>query len=160
MKYVKPFLVLMTVLSWFSLAFAGKKSVKRFLPTSLFMAIIVTVVQFIAKKRRWWLWYGKKHPSVLASFPFTWGTFFAGSLWIMKFAYGNIIRYIGLNLIVHLAFTYVGEHILKKFGVASLVRMKKIQLMYVLTMLALLLYGFHFVKEKELVKRNVLNKIE
>ena len=78
----------------------------------------------------------------------------------MKFAYGNFKRYIRLNLIVHLAFTYVGEPILKKFGVASLVRMKKIQLMYVFMMLALLLYVFHFVKEKELVKRNVLNKIE
>ena len=52
MKYVKPFLVLMTVLSWFSLAFVGKKSIKRFLPTSLFMAIIVTVVQCIAKKEK------------------------------------------------------------------------------------------------------------
>jgi hypothetical protein len=160
MKYVKPFLVLMTVLSWLSLVFADKKSVKRFLPTSLFMAIIVTMVQFIAKKRRWWFWYGKKHPSVLASFPFTWGIFFACSFWIMKFTYDNFKRYLGLNLIVHLAFTYVGEPILKKFGVASLVRMKKIQLMYLLMMLALLLYGFHFVKEKELVNRNVLKKIE
>jgi hypothetical protein len=153
MKYVKSLFVLIAVLSWFSLAFAGKKSVKRFLPTSLFMAVIVTVVQFIAKKRRWWFWYGKKHPSVLASFPFTWGIFFAGSLWIMKFAYGNFKRYIGVNLIVHLVFTYIGEPILNKFGVAQLVRMKKIQLMYVLTMLALLFYGIHFTKEKELVQR-------
>lgn len=97
---------------------------------------------------------------MLASFPFTWGIFFAGSFWILKFAYGNFKRYIGLNLIAHLAFTYVGEPILQKLGVAQLVQMKKIQIMYVLMMLALLLYGFHFVKEKALVKSNVLNQIE
>ncbi|MCR1833544.1 hypothetical protein NSA56_03935 [Oceanobacillus caeni] len=154
MKKVKPFLILMTVLSWFSLAFAGKKSIKRFLPVSLFMAIVVTLVQFIAKKRRWWLWYGKRQPSVLASFPFTWGSFFASSLWIMKYTYGNFKRYIGLNLIWHLAFTYVGEPILKKFGIASLVRMKKIQLMYVFMILALTLYGFQIVKEKSSTYKN------
>ena len=154
MKYSKQLLVSMIIISWFSLAFAGKESIKRFLPASLFMAIIVRVVNIIAKKRKWWWWYEKIHPSVSGSFPFVWGSFFVSSLWIMKFTYGNFMRYIGLNVIAHSAFTYVLEPFLQKFGIASLVRMKKSQLMYVFTVLAFLLYGFQLVKEKALVKRN------
>lgn len=152
MKYSKLYLVLMMVFSWFSLAFAGKESIKRFLPASLFMAILVRVVNIIAKKRKWWWWYEKIHPSVSGSFPFVWGTFFVGSLWIMKFTYGNFIKYMGLNLTAHIAFTYVVEPYLQKFGIASLVRMKKIQLMYVFTVLEFLLYGFQLVKEMNIVR--------
>jgi hypothetical protein len=155
MKYSKQFLVLMLILSWLSLAFTGKKSIKRFLPVSLFMAIIVRGVNIIAKKRKWWWWYEKIHPSVSGSFPFVWGSFLAGSLWIMKLTYGNFIKYMRLNLIAHSAFTYVVEPFLQKFGIASLVRMKRIQLMYVFMMLSLLLYGFQLVKEKAFIKRNI-----
>ena len=110
----------------------------------------------IAKKRKWWWWYEKIHPSVSGELPFVWGAFFVSSLWFLKCTYGNFIKYLGLNLIAHSAFTYVVEPYLKKFGIASLVRMKKIQLMYVFMVLAFLLYGFQFVKERPSVKREVL----
>jgi hypothetical protein len=154
MKYSK-LLFLSMILSWFSIPFLGKESIKRFLPSALFMAIIVKVVNIIAKKRKWWWWYGKVHPSVSGEFPFVWGTFFVGSLWILKWTYGNFIKYLGLNLITHSVFTYVVEPYLQKFGIASLVRMKKIQLMYVFFVLAFLLYGFQLVKEKTSVKSEV-----
>lgn len=155
MKYSKLFLVLMITFSWFSLAFIGTESIKRFLPASFFMAIVVKVVNIIAKKRKWWWWYKTIHPSVSGEFPFVWGSFFAGSLWILKNTYGNLLRYLGLNLITHLFFTYILEPFLQKTGIASLVRMKKIQLMYVFSVLSFLLYGFQFVKEKPLVKREI-----
>jgi hypothetical protein len=140
------------ILSWFSLAFLGREPIKRFLPTSLLMAIIVKVVNIIAKKRKWWWWYGKIHPSLSGEFPFVWGSFFVGSLWILKWTYGNLIKYLGLNLLAHSAFTYGLEPYLQKFGIASLVRMKKLQLMYVFMVLACLLYSFQLFKEKVLVK--------
>src|SRR5699024_12277982 len=111
-----------TVISLFLIVFAEKNTIKRFLPASIFISLVVTMVQFITKKRRWWFWYGRTQPTVTASFPFTWGVFFVGSLWIMKFTYGKFLRYIGLNLMAHLAFTYVGEPMLKRHGIASLVR--------------------------------------
>ncbi|WP_245613728.1 hypothetical protein [Alkalihalobacterium bogoriense] len=155
MKYSKLLLVLMMVFSWFSLVFLDKKSIKRFFPASLFMAIIVRMVNVIAKKRKWWWWYEKIHPSVSGSFPFVWGSFFVSSFWILKYTYGNFMRYIGLNLFAHSAFTYILEPYLQKFGIASLVRMKKHQLMYVFIVLAFLLYGFQMVREKAIVKKKV-----
>ncbi|QOY35333.1 hypothetical protein AWH56_021990 [Anaerobacillus isosaccharinicus] len=157
MKYSKLLLVLMMVFSWFSLLFIGKKTIKRFFPAALFMAILVRVVNFIAEKRKWWWWYEKIHPSVSGSFPFVWGSFFVSSFWILKYTYGNFIKYLGLNLFTHSTFTYVLEPNLQKFGIASLVRMKKIELMYVFMVLAFLLYGFVLGKEKVLGKREVVN---
>ena len=149
MKYSKLLLALMIASSWLSLAFVGKRSIKRFLPASLFIALVVKVVNIIAKKRRWWWWYEPIHPAVSGEFPFVWGSFFVGSFWILKFTYGKLMKYLGLNVITHLFFTYIlVPHFLQRFGIASLVRMKKIQLMYVFIGLAFLLYGFQYVKEK------------
>jgi len=148
----------MMVFSWFSLVFIGKESIKRFFSVTLFMGIIVRVVNIIAEKRKWWWWYQKIHPSVSGSFPFVWGPFFVSSFWILKYTYGNFIKYIGLNLCAHSAFTYVVEPYLQNFGIASLVRMKKIQLMYVFMVLAFLLYGFQIVKEKSINKERDIVK--
>lgn len=152
MKSSKLFLILMISISWLSLAFVGKKSIKRFLPASLFMAILVKAVNILARKRRWWWWYKTIHPSVSGEFPFVWGSFFVGSLWILKFTYGNLRKYLGLNLIAHSIFTYILEPFLQKSGIASLVRLKKIQLMYVFMVLAIILYGFQHLKEKVLLR--------
>ncbi len=153
MKYTKQLLVLMMFLSWFSLPLVGKEAIKRFLPASLFMAFIVRMVNVIAKKRKWWWWYEKVHPSVAGVFPFMWGPFLVGSVWILKYTYGKFMRYMGLNLLVDAVFTYGIEPYLQRFGIASLVRMKKSGLMSVFIVLAMLLYGFQFLKEKGMGKR-------
>ncbi len=137
----------------FSLLFVGRQSIKRFLPASLLMVITVRIVNVIAKKRRWWWWYTKIHPSVSGSFPFVYGPFFVSSFWLLKYSYGKVMKYFGLNLSAHLLFTYILEPILNKLGIASLVRMRKIELMYVFVALATLLYGFQFVSESVAVTK-------
>lgn len=69
-------------------------------------------------------------------------------MWILKWTYGKFFRYMILNGIFDSIFTYIMVPYLTKFGIASLVRMKKIQLMYVFTVLASLLYLFQVLKEK------------
>jgi len=148
MRYSKLLLVLMMILPWFAVPLLGKGAFKRFLPASLLMSLIVRIVNYIAKKRKWWWWYETLRPKISGVIPFMLGPFLVGSLWILKWTYGNFFRYMMLNLIVDSAFTYGLVYYLKKLGIASLVRMKKIELMYVFTIEALLLYGFQFVKEK------------
>ncbi|GKU82938.1 hypothetical protein [Niallia sp. NCCP-28] len=148
MKHSKLLLVLMMILSWFSVPLLGKGVFKRFLPASLFMSLIVRIVNYIAKKQKWWWWYETLHPRLSGVIPFMLGPFLVGSLWILKWTYSKFFRYMILNLIVDSMFTYVLVYYLQKLGIASLVRMKKIGLMYVFTILALLLYSFQFVKEK------------
>jgi len=87
-----------------------------------------------------------------------WGPFLVGSMWILKLTYGKFFRYMVLNLAIDGMFSYGLVYYLQKFGVASLVRMKKNQLMYVFIVETLLLYGFQFLKEKGLVKESIEEK--
>jgi hypothetical protein len=152
LKYSKLLLLIMMILPWFTIPLLGKDAFKRFLPAGLFIALVVRIVNFIAKKRRWWWWYETLTPKMSGIIPFMWGPFLVGSLWILKLTYGKFFRYMLLNLSVDGVFTYGLVNLLQKFGIASLVRMKKTQLMYVFMIEALLLYGFQFIKEKLFMK--------
>jgi len=152
-RYLKPLLLLMMIIPWFSLPFLGKKSLKRFFPATLFIALVVTIEDVVAKKRKWWWWYENIHPKLSGIVPFVWGPFIVGSLWILKCTYGKFTKYIILNLIVDSFFTYFLTEWLKKLGIASLVRLKKYQLSLLFLLKSLLLYGFQFFKEKSINQR-------
>ncbi|SPT83103.1 Uncharacterised protein [Niallia circulans] len=71
-----------------------------------------------------------------------------GTIWILKWTYGKFFTYMGINMVIDSIFTYVIVPYLTKFGIASLVRLSKMQIMYVFTVLALILYAFQFLYEK------------
>ncbi len=155
-KYNKLILLLMMVLLWLTLPLLGKNTVKRFFPAGIFIALLTRWENSIAKKRTWWWWYEKLHPKLSGSFPFVWGPFMIGSMWILKFTYGNFYRYLIINLIVDSLFVFVIiDKWLTKWGIASLVRMKKFQLSLLLFIDSLLLYGFQYLLEK--IKETKLN---
>lgn len=147
MKYSKALQLLMMILPWFTIPMLGERAFKRFLPSGLFISFMVRIVNIVAKKRRWWWWYQTIHPQLSGVYPFMLGPFLVGSLWILKWTYGKFLRYMILNLIFDSFFTYIVVPYLTKFGIASLVRMKKIQLMYVFTFLSSLLYISQLLKE-------------
>lgn len=147
-KYSKSLLLLMMILPWFTVPLMGKEAFKRFLPAGLFISLIVRIVNFIAKKRKWWWWYQTLHPKISGVFPFIWGPFLIGSMWILKLTYGKFFRYMLLNLAIDGAFTYGLVYYLQKLGIASLVRLKKINLLLIFTVEALLLYGFQIIKDR------------
>lgn len=153
-RYLKPLLLLMMIFPWFSLPLLGKRSLKRFFPATLFIALVVTIEEVIAKKCKWWWWYEKIHPKLSGIVPFVWGPFFVGSLWILKLTYGKFTKYIILNLFADSFFTYFLVNWLKKLGIASLVRLKKYQLSLLFFLKSLLLYGFQFFKENSIKKRS------
>jgi hypothetical protein len=151
---------MMMILPWFTIPWLGKSAFKRYLPAGLFISLMVRIINIIAKKRKWWWWYETLHPKLSGVVPFIWGPFLVGSVWILKWTYGKFFRYMILNSIVDSMFTYIIVHYLTKLGIASLVRMKKIQLMYVFTVFAILLYIFQFLREYVQRKRIWSNVFE
>lgn len=148
MRYSKTVLSLSMILPWVTAPLLGKKTFKRYLPAGVFIASMVKLVNVIAKKRKWWWWYETLHPRLSGEIPFMLGPFFVGSIWILKWTYGKFFRYFALNMLFDGMFTYTAVPFLTKFGIASLVRMKKIQLMYVFSILSLMLYIFQYLYEK------------
>ncbi|MGN7938413.1 hypothetical protein [Virgibacillus sp. 6R] len=148
MKYSKPLLLLMFVLSWLSFPLIGKESIKRFLPAGLFISLIVTIEDVIARKRKWWWWYEKIIPNLSGIVPFLWGPFLIGSMWILKLTYGRFTLYTIINFFVDSIFTFFMVDWLKKLGIASLIRLPKYQLSMLFFVKSLLLYSFQYIKEK------------
>ncbi|MEH7237771.1 hypothetical protein [Bacillus sp. JJ1562] len=150
MKYKKILLLFMMILSWLTVPLMKKKEIKRYFLAAVFMSLVTMFENIIAKKRTWWWWNVKLHPKLSGSFPFVWGPFMIGSLWILKLTYGKFYLYMILNLIVDSIFTFVlVEKWLTKWGIASLVRMKKYQLSLLLFIDSLLLYGFQYLIENQ-----------
>jgi hypothetical protein len=148
MRLSKLILFVMMILPWLTVPYLGKKTIKRFIPASLFMACVVWVEGHIARNNRWWFFYEKIVPKAIGEFPLIVGVFLIGSLWILRFTYGKFIRFIILNLIVDSFFTYVVVEWFQKLKVATLVRVNKTQLSLLFLIKSMLLYGFQFIMEK------------
>lgn len=160
MKYSKIWLAMTMILPWATAPLLGKKTFKRYLPAGIFIALMVRLTNVVAKRRKWWWWYETLHPRLSGVIPFMLGPFFVGSIWILKWTYGKFFRYLAVNMAFDSMFTYVVVPYLTKFGVASLVRMTKMQLMYVFTFLALILYVFQFFYQNIVVYKWRLKKLE
>jgi len=142
MRKNKMILLAMMVLPWLSLPLLGKRSFKRFYPGALFISVWVAVESIVAKKRMWWRIYERIIPKVIGEMPFILGPFFVGSLWILKFTFGNFFRYLFLNLLLDTFFAFPGVYILRKLGIASLVRLKPYQMVLLFMCKSVLMYGF------------------
>jgi hypothetical protein len=162
LKHSRFLLILMMILPWFSLPLLGRSAIKRFLPATILISIVVKLNNKLAKKRKWWWFYSSIHPKIDGDIPFILGPYFLTSLWILKLFYGKLKLFFITNTILHFLFAFLGMKLLKRLGIVSLVRMKPIQLTLLLTVRGILLYGFQFaienIKKNNTFRRFRLNK--
>jgi hypothetical protein len=155
MKQSKFILILMLFLPWFSIPLLGKKTIKRFWPAGLFISFILVLENILAEKRRWWQFYQTLYPKLPGIFPLIFGPFLIGSMWILKFFYGRFNLFLIVNLAVDSLFTFLVTNQLQRWGIASLVRLKKYQLSLLFFIKSLLLYGFQYCKEQSSLISNL-----
>lgn len=148
MKKTTGIIILMTILPWFTVPFLRKKTVRRFLPSSIFMSLLLIAEGSFAEKKKWWWFSTSVKPNFLAEIPLIIGPFFVGSLWILKCTFGKFKLYLLINFIVDSIFTHIGTDWFKKIGYASLVKLSKFQLSIVFFIKSLVMYGFQFLYEK------------
>lgn len=148
MKRSKLLLLSLMIFPWLTIPLLGKKIMNRFIPSALFMSILVWIESYIAKRYRWWWFYEKVNPRIIGEFPLIVGPFLIGTLWIMKFTYGKFIRFTIANLIVDSFFTYIMVEIFKKLRIANLIRLSKVQLSLLFFLKSMILYGFQYILEK------------
>ena len=158
MKHNKMFLLVLMLVPWLSVPMLGKKNFKRFLPGAFFIVAWISVESIIAKRRVWWRFYEKLIPNVMGELPFLLGPFFIGSMWILKFTFGNFFRYLILNLVTDFLFVYPGMFALKRIGIISLVRLKHYQMGILFMAKSVLMYVFQLMVEKTRKKPKSLIK--
>ena len=136
----KWYLIGVAIIPWVSIPFMDKHSIKRFLPVSIFMGILLIGESLLARKKMWWSIYKKPHPNIMGEAPLILGPYIVGSMWMLRLGFGNIFRFSILNLCVHLFFVYVLMDWFKGIGYWSLVRLKKYQLLLLFIIEAIILY--------------------
>ncbi|MGM0903053.1 MAG: hypothetical protein ACQEXB_18390 [Bacillota bacterium] len=141
--------VAMVLLSWLSFAFLGKRNIKRFLPASVLVVFLEALSVQVGKKRKWWTFYNKPKSYITGELPFNLGPFLVGSMWILKWTYGNFKQFILLNAIVNAFFAITLVKLMEKLKVAKLVRLNNFQFFLYFFYKAPLLYGFQYIIESK-----------
>ncbi|WP_240689411.1 hypothetical protein [Ammoniphilus sp. YIM 78166] len=111
----------------------------------------------MGKKRKWWFFYNKPHSYLSGEFPFNIGPHLVGSLWILKWTYGNFKRFIMLNAVIDAVFAFPVLRLLRKMRVATLVKFNEFQFFIYIFSKAFLLYGFQYFVEKKFSSKDNKN---
>ncbi|RBP05965.1 hypothetical protein [Rossellomorea aquimaris] len=141
-KKNKIYIFILMLVSWLFLFFAGKESLKKYLPASMFMSLLVYSENIFAERVKWWTITSRLFPKVNGIMPFVIGVFLSGSVWILKFTYKNIYLYLFVNILVDTFFSYPFYSLFKKLGVWKLIRLKQYQLSLLFFIKSLLMYAF------------------
>lgn len=148
MKNRKRLIMLMALLPWLSYPFLGRRTVKRFMPGTIFMSVYLLAEGILATRRKWWWFPFSIKPNVFAEIPLIFGPFFIGSLWIFKYTYGKFKAYFVTNLIVDGFFTVFMMNWFKKIGYVALIRFTRLQLSLLFLVKSLSMYGFQSLYER------------
>ncbi|WP_257008210.1 hypothetical protein [Bacillus sp. FJAT-45350] len=138
----------MVIISWISLPILGWRNIKRFLPASILVGLLEVWNVQIGKKQKWWVFHNKPNSYLSGEFPFNIGPFLVGSMWILKWTYGNFKKFLLINAVVDGFFAFILIRVINKLKVAQLVRINKFQFFLYLFYKSFFLYGFQYLYEK------------
>jgi hypothetical protein len=139
-------LLVLLFLPWITVPFLGVNTLKKYLPTSLFICTFTKALDMFGENKKWWRFYKGIGPFDSMNF-FNFGSYLVTSLWVLKISFGKFPLYLLINAINHILFTFLGLKYLKRYKIASLVNMKKLPYLGLLTLRGLVLYGFQLIND-------------
>lgn len=145
----------MIIISWLALPMFGAKSIKRYLPATILAILLCSLDLQIGKKRKWWIFYNNPNSSIKNEIPFLIGPMVLLAISSLKWGFGNFKKFMVLNGLGGLIFTFPISRILSKLKIYELVKINHFQFFLYFYYKALFLYGFQYILEKKL---NVISK--
>lgn len=142
------FNLMIILLPWLSLLFIGKRSLKRFSFSGIFIIIFEIMNHLYGHKRKWWKFYDKRKSFIRDELPFSVGPYMPLSLWLLKLSYGNFKKFVLLNVIADGLFSFFIIDVLKRMKIIRLNRLNHFQFFIYIHYKAYLLYGFQYLLEK------------
>ncbi|MCM3455678.1 hypothetical protein M3685_17260 [Heyndrickxia oleronia] len=136
--------IMLICLSWSTIFFLPIKSIKRFLPVTLFSSIILLVETLLANSHKWWKVKGGAKASTNNALTFIFGPFFVGNLWVFHLTYGKFWLYSLLNVFNDLMLAFPLNRFFEKFNLYKLKRFKPKHLFLTAFSYSLLNYLFQF----------------
>lgn len=136
------------IISWISIIFLPKSAFRRYLPVSIFCSLLVIIGCFLSYRYRWWKVKGGIAELIFMDLSFTFGPFFAGTMWIFYLTFGKFKRYVLLNGIFNFLLSYPFTHFFQKYNVYKLVNFKRIHLFSFYYGFAFIIYGYQMLIER------------
>lgn len=136
------------IFPWFTVRYIGKKSFIRFLPATIIISLVVRLENILAHKYEWWSWKKKLHPRVWGELPVNLGLFFVSAIWILKWTYGNLLKYLLLNFTTHVLYATKIVDLAEDKEYVSLKKLNKLQFFLLFELKSLILYGIQWSVDK------------
>jgi hypothetical protein len=134
------------IVPWLSLLFLKKEIVKRYMPVSIFTALLVTIYSEYGYLHQWWVIKERIFP-VIAYVPFVYGSFLAGTLWIFHFTFGRFWVYLLTNIVVDFLFMFPANYWLESAGFYELVNRSNWNIFIDFVIMSVIIYGYQLWQE-------------
>ncbi|MEH6907766.1 hypothetical protein [Neobacillus drentensis] len=144
----KIFNLSIILIPWLSLLFIGKRNMRRYSFSGIFIVIFEIINHLYGHKRNWWKFYDKRKAFIKDELPFSVGPYMPISMWLLKYSFGNFKKFVLLNAISDGLFAFIIIDVLKKLKIVRLNRLSHFQFFIYLHYKAYLLYGVQYLFEK------------
>lgn len=147
-KNRKLLLLSLLIIPWLTIPFIGRDALKKYLPSTIFLCTFTEVLDRLGEERRWWRFFKGIPPFNSMNF-FNWGPYFVASMWMLRTTYGRFPLYLIANLILQMAFTFLGGvKLADQFRVFRFIRLSKMNYIILNMFRATLLYIFQYINDK------------
>ncbi len=136
-----------SILAWATVYFMPKKSVKRYIPVTIFSTLITVTISFIGHHYDFWAVKGsskKRMWNLLSILVY----FSIGCLWIFHLTFGKFKLYLLINLLNNLVYAVGIIPILEKLNFIKYVKFTRIHHVIVAMLYAIVIYGYQLCYEK------------
>ncbi|NYE07521.1 hypothetical protein F4694_004332 [Bacillus niacini] len=140
--------ITLVMVSWLSIPFLGSRTIKRYFPAAILSIVLCSLDLQIGKRRKWWTFYNNPHSSLKNELPFLFGPMFAMAFLTLKWSYGNFKKFMLLNAIGGVIFTFPVTQFFTKLKLYKLVKINHLQFFLYFYYKAFFLYGFQYLFEK------------
>ncbi|MDC3413641.1 hypothetical protein NC797_08775 [Aquibacillus sp. 3ASR75-11] len=128
---------------WFTLFFMKTDSIKRYMPVSVFVSLLLTIIYEIAYTFEWWTLKVYIVPwGFITNVTFVYGIFLIGTIWIFHFTYRNFKVYLITNSIVDAIFAFGFLQLTEWLGVDEFVNLPLWGAYLIMLSLAFIIYFY------------------
>jgi hypothetical protein len=136
------------ILSWFTVFFLPRNSLKRFLPVSFFASLLVVLTCMLSIPYQWWTVQGSIKRKITNDLSFIFGPFFVGTIWIFHFTYGKFWLYLVTNAMINYTFSYPLTALFQRLKVYKLINFKPIHIFLSYISYAVIIYWYQSFLQK------------
>lgn len=139
---IVPFVRIGFILSWLTVCFIPKRTVKRFLPASTMSALLVMTTVFIGTHFNSWEVKGSTKTRIYNILSIILSPFSVGTLWILHLTFGKFRLYLLINFLQNLLYAFPILAFLDKINFIKYVKFTRFHHMIAAMSFAIIIYGF------------------